>query len=124
MSYAYETDGAAIYRRSFAIIRAEARLGRFDADDEKVAVRIIHASGMVDVADDIVFTAGFSAAASAALVRLRHDELDVEAGLDERSQGWDGSGRGSEVRELQRQGTPRWPFAAARRPGNLPGEAP
>ena len=67
MSYAYETDGAAIYRRSFAIIRAEARLGRFDAGDEKVAVRIIHASGMVEVADDIVFTSGFSAAARAAL---------------------------------------------------------
>jgi precorrin-8X/cobalt-precorrin-8 methylmutase len=67
MNYAYETDGAAIYRRSFAIIRAEARLERFDADDEKVAVRIIHASGMVDVADDIVFTPGFSAAASTAL---------------------------------------------------------
>jgi precorrin-8X/cobalt-precorrin-8 methylmutase len=67
MSYTYETDGAAIYRRSFAIIRAEARLGRFDADDEKVAVRIIHASGMVDVADDIVFTPGFSTAAASAL---------------------------------------------------------
>jgi precorrin-8X/cobalt-precorrin-8 methylmutase len=67
MNYAYETDGAAIYRRSFAIIRAEARLERFDANDEKVAVRIIHASGMVDVADDIVFTPGFSAAASTAL---------------------------------------------------------
>jgi precorrin-8X/cobalt-precorrin-8 methylmutase len=67
MIYAYEKDGAAIYRRSFAIIRAEARLDRFDADDEKVAVRIIHASGMVDIADDIVFTQGFSAAAAAAL---------------------------------------------------------
>jgi precorrin-8X/cobalt-precorrin-8 methylmutase len=67
MSYTYETDGAAIYRRSFAIIRAEARLERFDAGDEKVAVRIIHASGMVDVADDIVFTPGFSAAAASAL---------------------------------------------------------
>jgi precorrin-8X/cobalt-precorrin-8 methylmutase len=67
MSYAYEKDGAAIYRRSFAIVRAEARLDRFDAGDEKVAVRIIHASGMVDVADDIVFTQGFSAAATAAL---------------------------------------------------------
>jgi precorrin-8X/cobalt-precorrin-8 methylmutase len=67
MSYAYKKDGAAIYRLSFAIIRAEARLDRFDADDEKVAVRIIHASGMVDIADDIVFTQGFSAAASAAL---------------------------------------------------------
>ena len=67
MSYLYETDGAAIYQRSFAIIRAEARLDRFDADDEKVAVRIIHASGMIEVADDIVFTPGFSAAASTAL---------------------------------------------------------
>jgi precorrin-8X/cobalt-precorrin-8 methylmutase len=67
MSYAYEKDGTAIYRRSFAIIRGAARLDRFDADDEKVAVRIIHASGMVDVADDIVFSKGFSAAASAAL---------------------------------------------------------
>src|SRR5260370_35187325 len=67
MSYAYEKDGAAIYRRSFAIIRAEARLDRFDAGDEKVAVRIIHASGMGDVADDIVFPSGFSAAATAAL---------------------------------------------------------
>jgi precorrin-8X/cobalt-precorrin-8 methylmutase len=67
MNYSYETDGAAIYRRSFAIIRAEARLDRFDGADEKVAVRIIHASGMVDVADDIVFARGFSAAAAAAL---------------------------------------------------------
>ena len=67
MSYAYETDGAAIYRRSFAIIRAEARLDRFEAADEKVAVRIIHASGMVEVADVIVFSKGFSAAAAAAL---------------------------------------------------------
>jgi precorrin-8X/cobalt-precorrin-8 methylmutase len=67
MSFTYETDGAAIYRRSFAIIRAEARLERFDAGDEKVAVRIIHASGMVDVADDIVFTPGFSTAATSAL---------------------------------------------------------
>jgi precorrin-8X/cobalt-precorrin-8 methylmutase len=67
MSYVYEKDGAAIYQRSFAIIRAEARLDRFDRGDEKVAVRIIHASGMVEVADDIVFTPGFSAAATAAL---------------------------------------------------------
>jgi len=67
MNYTYETDGAEIYRRSFAIIRAEARLDRFDAGDEKVAVRIIHASGMVDVADDIVFTPGFSTAAATAL---------------------------------------------------------
>ncbi len=67
MSYAYETDGAAIYRRSFAIIRTEARLDRFEAGDEKVAVRIIHASGMVEVAEDIVFTGNFSEVAAQAL---------------------------------------------------------
>ena len=66
MNYTYETDGAAIYQRSFAIIRTEARLDRFEPGDEKVAVRIIHASGMVEIADDIIFTPGFSAAASAA----------------------------------------------------------
>ena len=43
----YETDGAAIYRQSFAMIRAEADLARFDADEEQVAVRMIHAAGMV-----------------------------------------------------------------------------
>jgi precorrin-8X/cobalt-precorrin-8 methylmutase len=67
MTYAYEKDGAAIYARSFAIIRAEARLDRFDPDEEKVAVRVIHASGMVDVAGDIVFARGFAASAKAAL---------------------------------------------------------
>jgi len=67
MSYAYEKDGAAIYRRSFAIIRAEAKLDHLAAADEKVAVRIIHASGMVDIVDDIVLSKAFSAAAAAAL---------------------------------------------------------
>ena len=43
----YETDGATIYRQSFAMIRAEADLVRFDADEEQVAVRMIHAAGMV-----------------------------------------------------------------------------
>jgi len=61
-------DGAAIYRQSFAIIRAEARLDRFTEAEARVAVRIIHASGMVDVADDLRFAPGFTAAARAALV--------------------------------------------------------
>lgn len=67
MNYVYEKDGAAIYKRSFAIIRSEAKLDRFDPADEKVAMRIIHASGMVEVADDIVFTNNFSMAATKAL---------------------------------------------------------
>ncbi|SNB74098.1 precorrin-8X methylmutase [Arboricoccus pini] len=54
--FAYERDGAAIYRHSFAIIRAEADLARFRGIEEQVAVRIIHASGMVEVAADLAFT--------------------------------------------------------------------
>ncbi|ARE39589.1 Cobalt-precorrin-8x methylmutase [Rhodovulum sp. P5] len=67
MPYDYEKDGAAIYARSFAIIRAEADLARFDADEEQVAVRMIHAAGMVDLAAHIHFSAGFVMAARTAL---------------------------------------------------------
>jgi precorrin-8X/cobalt-precorrin-8 methylmutase len=65
--YEYIRDGAAIYARSFAIIRAEARLARFSPQEERVAVRIIHACGMVEVADDIVFSPGAVIAAQDAL---------------------------------------------------------
>lgn len=63
----YIRDGAAIYKRSFAIIRAEANLVRFTPEQEKVAVRMIHACGMVELADDIEFSPDFVAAAKAAL---------------------------------------------------------
>jgi precorrin-3B synthase len=65
--YDYVRDGAEIYRRSFAIIRSEARLARFSPIEERVAVRLIHTSGMVELADDIVFSPGFAQAASAAI---------------------------------------------------------
>lgn len=64
---AYERDGAEIYRRSFATIRREAALGGLDPILERVAVRMIHACGMVDLAEDIRASAGFGAAAQAAL---------------------------------------------------------
>lgn len=67
MPYAYETDGAAIYRQSFAMIRAEADLARFDAEEEPVAVRMIHAAGLVALAGDIRFSPGFARTARAAL---------------------------------------------------------
>jgi len=63
----YIRDGAAIYRQSFATIRAEADLARFSADEEQVAVRIIHACGMVEAAADIVFSPGVVMAARTAL---------------------------------------------------------
>src|SRR5258707_7484896 len=65
----YVRDGAEIYRNSFAIIRAEANLSRFEQNEEKVAVRIIHACGMVDIADDILMSPTFAARASEALLR-------------------------------------------------------
>ena len=65
----YIRDGAEIYRNSFAIIRAEADLKRFTKDEEKVAVRIIHACGMVEAAADIQFAPGAALAAIAALQR-------------------------------------------------------
>lgn len=65
----YNRDGAEIYRNSFAIIRAESNLSRFRQNEEKVVVRIIHACGMVDVADDILMSPTFAASASEALLR-------------------------------------------------------
>ena len=64
---AYLRDGAAIYERSFAIIRAEADLSRFTAAEAQIAVRMIHACGMVEAAQSIVFGATFVAAARDAL---------------------------------------------------------
>jgi len=63
----YIRDGAAIYQKSFAIIRAEADLSRFTAEEEDVAVRMIHACGMVEAAAHFAFAPGFVAAARAAL---------------------------------------------------------
>ena len=64
----YIRDGAEIYRHSFAIIRAEADLKRFSKAEERVAVRIIHACGMVEVAKDIKMSPGFADNARWALI--------------------------------------------------------
>ncbi len=64
----YERDGAAIYERSFATIRAEADLVRFTPEESRVAVRIIHACGMTDIVVDLQFGTGFVASARAALL--------------------------------------------------------
>ncbi len=67
MPHIYEMDGAAIYRQSFATIRAEADLARFDADEEPVVVRMIHAAGLVGLERDVAFTPGMATAAHAAM---------------------------------------------------------
>lgn len=64
----YLRDGAEIYRRSFAMIRAEADLDRFPADVARVVVRMIHSCGMTDLPRDIAYSTGVIAQARAALV--------------------------------------------------------
>lgn len=66
---AYIRDGHAIYERSFAIIRDEADLGRFSAEEADVAVRMIHACGLVEAAKAFEFSKGFVVAARAALAK-------------------------------------------------------
>jgi precorrin-8X/cobalt-precorrin-8 methylmutase len=65
----YLRDGAAIYERSFAIIRAEADLARFSAEEADIVVRMIHACGQVAAAESIEFGPGLVAAARGALGR-------------------------------------------------------
>lgn len=67
--YDYIRDGAAIYDKSFAIIRAECDLKRFTAEEEKVAVRIIHSCGIVEAAADIFFSPGAAKSGREALLK-------------------------------------------------------
>lgn len=66
-TYDYVREGAEIYRRSFAIIRAESNLARFSAAEEPVVVRMVHACGLVELADDVEMSADFAGSARAAL---------------------------------------------------------
>src|SRR2546423_14026152 len=62
----YLREGPAIYERSFAIIRAEADLSRFSSPEAEVAIRMIHACGLVELAPHIVFGADLVGAARTA----------------------------------------------------------
>ncbi|AGK59096.1 precorrin-8X methylmutase [Hyphomicrobium denitrificans 1NES1] len=80
----YIRDGAAIYARSFSIIRAEADLAGLTPEEERVAVRIIHACGMVDIVRDLVMSPTFAVSASAALksgVPILCDSMMVADGV-------------------------------------------
>lgn len=67
MHHIYETDGRAIYDASFRTIRSEADLARFTPEEEIVAVRMIHAAGMVELAAHIEFAPDFAVVARTAL---------------------------------------------------------
>jgi len=74
----YIRDGAEIYRRSFAIIRAEADLSRFSEAQARVVVRMIHACGLVELADDVQMSDDFEMAARTALLAGRPILCDAE----------------------------------------------
>ncbi|SFL54556.1 precorrin-8X methylmutase [Geodermatophilus ruber] len=83
----YEKDGAAIYRRSFATIRAEADLSGLPEDVARVAVRMIHACGQVDLVDDLAFSPAVVARAREALdagAPVLCDATMVAAGITRR----------------------------------------
>ncbi len=67
MLHRFESDGDAIYRQSFAIIRSEAELGRFTPVEELAVVRMIHAAGLVGLEQHVAFTPGMAEAARRAL---------------------------------------------------------
>jgi precorrin-8X/cobalt-precorrin-8 methylmutase len=80
----YLRDPAAIYRESFAIIRREARLAHLPSDIAEIAVRLIHACGMTDIAADLAFTPDVAARARAALAAgapVLCDSAMVAAGI-------------------------------------------
>lgn len=80
----YLTDGAEIYRRSFATIRAEARLSDLPPDVAVVAVRMIHACGMTDLVDDLGYSADVVRAGRQALragAPILCDSAMVAAGI-------------------------------------------
>ena len=63
----YEKDPAAIYAQSFATVREEARIARFPADMQGVIVRLVHACGMIEIADRLAFSPGAGRAGRMAL---------------------------------------------------------
>jgi precorrin-8X/cobalt-precorrin-8 methylmutase len=74
----YLRDPQAIYAQSFATIRSEAHLSRFSKGMEDLAIRLIHACGMVDIADDLVFSEGAFEAGARALVAGAPIFVDAE----------------------------------------------
>lgn len=74
----YLRDPQTIYARSFAVIRKEARLSRFSMEEQAIAIRMIHACGMTDLADDLLISSGFAGAALAALRAGKPILVDAE----------------------------------------------
>lgn len=76
--YEYERDPSAIYRQSFATVRAEAALDRLPEEMESVAIRLIHSCGMTDIVDDLMYSADAVTAGREALAKGAPVFTDVE----------------------------------------------
>jgi len=74
----YIRDAAEIYRQSFETIRREADLSRFSADQQDIAIRLVHACGMVDIVDDLIISDDAIEAGRQALAKARPIICDVE----------------------------------------------
>jgi len=74
----YVRDPDEIYRRSFTTIEAEADLSVYSPAMRAVALRLVHACGMVDLLDDLVFSDGAAEAGRAALMAGKPVFCDVE----------------------------------------------
>ena len=74
----YETDPAAIYAQSFETVRREARLDRFPVSLAPLVIRLIHACGMVEIADRLAFSPDAAKVGAAALRAGRPVLCDCE----------------------------------------------
>ncbi len=86
-AYHYLKDPAEIYALSFETVRAEANLNRLADDQQDIAIRLVHACGMPDIVDDLIFTANAVAAGRAALkagVPILADATMVGSGIIDR----------------------------------------
>ena len=105
----YVRDGAEIYRRSFATIRAEADLSGLPADVARVAVRMIHACGMVDLVGDIGFSPGVVDRGAQGAARRRADPVRRrDGGVRGDPQAAAGRQRGR-LHAARPGACPRWP---------------
>lgn len=67
MNFKYEKNGNEIYKKSFSIIRSETQLNYFSSEEEKIVVRMIHASGCTFIDNKVKFSKNFAQKAKRAI---------------------------------------------------------
>lgn len=87
LALAYLHDPAAIYRRSFALIRREVDLSRLPRDMRPVALRLVHTCGEPSILGDLVWSRGAATKGRKALIAgapVLADAAMVAAGITRR----------------------------------------